>query len=345
MRFRVAAFRNILYQDAGYFDNPAHTAGKLITRLASDAPNVKAVVDSRLIQVVQGITAVAVSIIIAFVYSWQIALLGILYLSYLTFTTIFLAYKVMATNMKLARTDEAGRIAIEIIENVKTIQLLTREVYFNNHYAKAARTQKKAEMKKCIYESINNAVTQTNQFFMCAVCYSLGIAIIYKGQKNPSDVFQGIVAMLLAAVAVMNSSSYFPEFVKANSSARLLFSMIFRKPKTGDSSVGEKPEVRGNIFFEHVKFTYPQKPNLPVMVDLNFTAKRGQTIALVGPSGCGKSTTISMLERFYDVTGGTLRIDGKDIRTISLDYLRTQMALVGQEPRLFAGKNSVFLYL
>ncbi|KAE9548707.1 hypothetical protein FO519_008077 [Halicephalobus sp. NKZ332] len=240
MRFRVAAFRNILYQDAGYFDNPAHTAGKLITRLASDAPNVKAVVDSRLLQVIQGATAVLVSIIIAFVYSWQIALLGILYLSYLTFTTIFLAYKVMATNMI-------------------------------------------AEMRKCIYEAINNSVTQTNQFFMCAVCYALGIAIIYKGQKSASDVFQAIVAMLLAAVAVMNSSSYFPEFVKANSSARLLFSMIFRKPKTGDSSVGEKAEIRGNILFEKVKFTYPQKPNLPVM---NFVLG-----SFENPNGLGRTRT------------------------------------------------------
>ena len=343
MRFRVAAFRNILYQDAGYFDNPAHTAGKLITRLASDAPNVKAVVDSRLFQVIHGTTAVVVAIIIAFVYSWQIALLGILCLSCLAFGTIFLAYKVMATNMQLAKTDEAGRISIEIIENVKTIQLLTRENYFNNHFAIAAKNQRSAEMRKCFYESINNAVTQTNQFFICAVCYSLGIAIIYKGQKDPSNVFQGIVELMLAAMAIMNSASYFPEFVKANSSAKLLFSMIFRKPKTGDSSVGEKPEIRGNISFEHIKFTYPQKPNLPVMVDLHFTAKRGQTVAFVGPSGCGKSTTISMLERFYDVTGGALKIDGVDIRNMSLDYLRTQMALVGQEPRLFAGKKSIFL--
>lgn len=120
--------------------------------------------------------------------------------------------------------------------------------------------------------------------------------------------FRAVTVMFLAAVAIMNSASYFPEFVKANSSAKLLFSMIFRKPITGDSSVGEKAEIRGNIFFEGVKFTYPQKPNQPVMVDLNFTAIRGQTVALVGPSGTGKSTIIAMLERFYDVSGGHLRM-------------------------------------
>ncbi|KAE9546705.1 hypothetical protein FO519_010083, partial [Halicephalobus sp. NKZ332] len=298
MRFRVAAFRNILYQDAGYFDNPAHTAGKLITRLASDAPNVKAVVDSRLFQVIQSVAAIVISIIIAFVYAWEIALLGMLFLFLLAISTIFMAYKVMAMNMT---------------------------------------NQKKAEMKKCLYESTNNAISQTNEFFLYGACFALGVAIIYRGQKDTSDAFQGIMAIGLGAVAIMESSSYFPEFVKANSSARLLFSMIFRKSEIGDSSVGEKAEICGNILFEKVKFTYSQKPNQPVMVDLNLTALRGQTVALVGPSGCGKSTIISMLERFYDVTGGTLRIDGKDIRTLCLDHLRTQMALVGQEPRLFAG--------
>ena len=336
-KFRIAAFRNILYQDAGYFDDPAHTAGKLITRLASDAPNVKAVIDSRLIQVIQGITSVGVAIIIAFIYAWQIALLGILIVLALGGSTIFTAYKVMMTNMTLAKEDEAGRISIEIIENVRTIQLLTREPYFNNQFSKAVKTQKKAEMQKCFYESLNNSITQTSELFLYAVCFALGIAIIYKGQKNTSDTFQGVMAIGLAAVAIMESFSYFPEFVNANSSAKLLFSMIFRKPETGDSSVGERAEIRGNILFEHVKFTYPQKSNLPIMVDLNFTALRGQTVALVGPSGCGKSTTISMLERFYDVAGGALRIDGKDIRNLCLDHLRTQIALVGQEPRLFAG--------
>ncbi|KAK6034960.1 hypothetical protein COOONC_27534, partial [Cooperia oncophora] len=73
------------------------------------------------------------------------------------------------------------------------------------------------------------------------------------------------------------------------------------------------------------------------MRGLQFSAQRGQTVALVGPSGSGKSTIISMLERFYDATSGCVRFDGKDVKTLSLSHLRTQMALVGQEPRLFSG--------
>lgn len=151
------------------------------------------------------------------------------------------------------------------------------------------------------------------------------------------QLFRGIIALLLTAMGVMNASQYFPEFVKAKTAAGLLFNVIYRKPKTGDLMEGTKPDIRGNILFEDVKFSYPQRPHQPIMKGLQWTALRGQTVALVGPSGSGKSTCIGMLERFYDVTGGVLRIDGQDIRSLSLFHLRTKMALVGQEPKLFAG--------
>ena len=141
-------------------------------------------------QVIYGITAVLVSIIIGFVYSWQVTLLGILMLIILTIGQLFLAHQVMVTNMRLAQSDEAGRIAIEIIENVRTIQLLTREPFFNQRYVRASKKQKNAEMVKCYYESANNSLTQSFLFYMCAVCYGLGIHIISEGQKTASDTFQ-----------------------------------------------------------------------------------------------------------------------------------------------------------
>lgn len=143
--------------------------------------------------------------------------------------------------------------------------------------------------------------------------------------------------MMMGSVAVMHSSHNFPEFVKAKTAAGMLFKLIYRKSKTGDVMEGNNTEIRGNVLFESVKFSYPQRPMQPVMTDLHFSAHSGQTVALVGPSGTGKSTCIAMLERFYDVSGGALRIDGQNIKSLSLHHLRTQMALVGQEPRLFAG--------
>ncbi|PIO77339.1 ABC transporter, ATP-binding protein [Teladorsagia circumcincta] len=337
MRFRVRSFKNLLHQDASYFDNPAHTPGKLITRLATDAPNIKAVVDGRALQVIYAMTAIIACLVIGFVYCWQVTLLGMGMLFLLATTMIWLALTIMKKNIEQVKNDEAGRMAIETIENVRTIQLLTRMSMFYGRYETASKLQKRSELTKGIFEALNFTISQSFTYIMVCVTYAVGIHIIYTEQKTADNVFRTIIAMLLGSVAVMNSSSYFPEFVKARTAAGLLFNVIYRKPRTGDMNVGERVTIRGNILFEDVKFSYPQRPRQPIMRGLQFSAQRGQTVALVGPSGSGKSTVISMLERFYDSTSGYVRFDGKDIKTLSLSHLRTQMALVGQEPRLFSG--------
>ncbi|KAK6044522.1 hypothetical protein COOONC_17973 [Cooperia oncophora] len=92
----------------------------------------------------------------------------------------------------------------------------------------------------------------------------------------------------------------------------------------------------GRIEFRNVKFSYPIRPDLPIMEDLTFTVEPGQVVALVGPSGGGKSSCIAMLEHFYEPNGGEVYLDGIPIREYDHKYLHTKVALVGQEPVLYA---------
>lgn len=94
-------------------------------------------------------------------------------------------------------------------------------------------------------------------------------------------------------------------------------------------------EVRGEIEFEHVKFSYPSRPDSIVLKDFNLKVKAGKTVALVGASGSGKSTAIALVQRFYDVDDGIVRIDGVDIRRLQLKWVRREMGLVSQEHALF----------
>ena len=93
--------------------------------------------------------------------------------------------------------------------------------------------------------------------------------------------------------------------------------------------------VAGKIEFHQVSFAYPSRPNM-VFENLSFTIPSGKTFAFVGPSGSGKSTIISMVQRFYEPNSGEILLDGKDIKSLKLDWLREQMGLVSQEPALFA---------
>ncbi|KAK6766127.1 hypothetical protein RB195_025809 [Necator americanus] len=337
LSYRMKAFRNILYQDAAYFDNPQHAPGRLITRLATDAPNVKAVVDSRMMHVIYNMTSWAICIILAFTSCWQIGVVGLVLSVTLGIIMVSLARIIQKMNLLIVKENQSGKVSIEIIENVRTIQLLTRERYFYNKYETASKEQKRNEIRKGYYEAASFSISQTFVYFSLAAALAVGIPLIIRWEFDPQDAYRAVFTVLLSCLGVMNSSTLFPEFTKARTAAGLLFNMINRQPRTGDINEGIKATLRGNLLFEDVHFSYPQRPHQPIMRGLQFTVQKGQTVAIVGPSGSGKSTVISLLERFYDPATGAVRFDGQDIRKLSLRHVRTQVALVGQEPKLFAG--------
>lgn len=114
LKFRVQSFKNLLYQDASFFDNPAHAPGKLITRLASDAPNVKAVVDTRMLQVIYSITSITINLITGYIFCWRIAIAGTIMIVLFATMMISMAYKIARENLKQIRKDEAGKVCFFI---------------------------------------------------------------------------------------------------------------------------------------------------------------------------------------------------------------------------------------
>jgi ABC-type multidrug transport system fused ATPase/permease subunit len=103
------------------------------------------------------------------------------------------------------------------------------------------------------------------------------------------------------------------------------------------TSMGVKPmNVAGNIRFQDVRFAYPSRPEAIVFDRFTLNIPAGKTVALCGASGGGKSSVVQLIERFYDPQNGTISLDGKDIRTLNVNWLRSQIGLVSQEPKLFA---------
>lgn len=129
------------------------------------------------------------------------------------------------------------------------------------------------------------------------------------------------------------------DLAESRGSARAIFDIIDRKSEIDvyDKSGKIRPkEMIGNISFEDVHFAYPQRKDAKILRGLYLRIPAGKTVALCGSSGCGKSTTIQLLQRFYNPTSGRIKIDGVDIRDMDLEWLRSQMALVSQEPILFS---------
>uniref|UniRef100_A0A914DVT8 p-glycoprotein n=1 Tax=Acrobeloides nanus TaxID=290746 RepID=A0A914DVT8_9BILA len=337
MRLRSHLFRNIMRMDIAYFDMPHHSSGKISTRLATDAPNVKSALDYRLGGVFQSFVSIVCGVGIAFYYGWQMALLMI---------AIFpLAGVGQALQMKYFQgrsqkdkkdNENAGRLALEAIENVRTVQALTLEQKFYNMFAEFLLGPHKTHTTKALMQGLTYAFATSIPYFLYAAAFRFGLFLIEQDSMPPMHVMRVLFAISFTASTAGWAASYFPEYSKARLAAGIIFKMLGEKPKI-DSLMpgGKKANIHGSVHIKSVHFAYPERPAVKVLQGLDLHVEPGQTLALVGPSGCGKSTVVSLLERFYDPLGGEVRIDGEDIRELNVGHVRSHIALVSQEPILF----------
>lgn len=147
------------------------------------------------------------------------------------------------------------------------------------------------------------------------------------------------MSVIVAASSLTSIAPYLIDFTRAASSASELFRLIDRTSVIDpfDES-GEQPtQVMGNVDFNHVSFSYPSRPGITVLDDFSLHVPAGKVTALVGASGSGKSTIIGLLERWYNPVSGAVKLDGRPINELNLQWLRQQVRLVQQEPVLFAG--------
>eukprot|EP00079_Xenopus_tropicalis_P036315 XP_017950086.1 PREDICTED: ATP-binding cassette sub-family B member 5 isoform X11 [Xenopus tropicalis] len=154
---------------------------------------------------------------------------------------------------------------------------------------------------------------------------------------NVEEVFLVFSVITFGAMTLGNTLSFAPDYAKAMSAARYLFALFEREPTIDSfSQQGQKPEYfSGSLEFRNVSFNYPTRSDVAVLRDLCIKVESGQTVAFVGSSGCGKSTSVQLLQRFYDPQEGEMLLDDVDAKCFNVQWLRSQMGIVSQEPVLF----------
>lgn len=143
----------------------------------------------------------------------------------------------------------------------------------------------------------------------------------------------------MGSVSIANSLAFAPNFYKGMIASSKIGQLLDRVPKVQDpddiDDANRRWESYGTVTFFNTEFYYPSRPSSQILQGLNLGVMQGQKVALVGSSGCGKSTCIQLLVRYYDTTEGYVAIDDKEVKTVTLDNLRSQMGIVSQEPSLF----------
>ncbi|XP_025933361.1 ATP-binding cassette sub-family B member 5 [Apteryx rowi] len=337
-RLRSLSFRALLQQEVGWYDDQKNAIGVLLTRLATDASQVKGATGTRLGLMTMTVCTLLTAIVIAFVYGWHLTLL---ILACIPFVIAANAVNVSSVSGHAAKDqkalEEAGRISTESVENIRTIASLTREDVFYERYVTSLTSPYRGSLTKAPFYGFTYGVAQCANYFINAAIFRFGAWLIAHCMTSFENMFIVFSSVIFAAMNVGQSASLAPDYGKAKISAQRIFQLLDRKPPIDSySEEGEKlSNFEGNIEFRNIHFIYPSRPEVQVLQGLSLKVNKGQTLALVGSSGCGKSTSIQLLERFYDPVEGQVFADGFDTKTLHLQWLRSRLGLVSQEPILF----------
>ncbi|KHN76604.1 Multidrug resistance protein pgp-1, partial [Toxocara canis] len=294
-------------------------------------------IDYRLGSVLSAVVSVGCGIGIAFYFGWQMALLTVAIFPLAGVGQAFhLKFIEGRYNKDAKEMASGGRVAIEAIENIRTVQALTLERKLHGKFCEFLERPHKNSRKKAVAQGIAYGFSSSIFFFLYAAAFRFGLYLIVSSISEPMNVMKVLFAISFTAGSLGFASAYFPEYAKAKFAAGIIFKMLEEKPKIDSmAKSGIKPEINGSVDFSKLYFAYPQRPEVGILKGLDLHVDAGQTLAIVGPSGCGKSTVVSLLERFYDPIEGIIKVDGNDVRSMNPSYLRSQMALVAQEPTLF----------
>ncbi|KAK7392183.1 hypothetical protein VNO78_20613 [Psophocarpus tetragonolobus] len=337
-RIRHMCFEKVVNMEVGWFDEPENSSGAIGARLSADAASVRALVGDALGLLVQNLASALAGLIIAFVASWQLALI-ILVLIPLIGVNGYVQMKFMKGFSADAKMmyEEASQVANDAVGSIRTVASFCAEDKVMELYRKKCEGPMKTGIRQGLISGSGFGVSFFLLFCVYATSFYAGARLVDAGKTTFSDVFRVFFALTMAAIGVSQSSSFAPDSSKAKSATASIFGMIDKKSKIdpSDETGTTLDSVKGEIELRHVSFKYPSRPDIQIFRDLSLAIHSGKTVALVGESGSGKSTVIALLQRFYDPDSGQITLDGIEIRELKLKWLRQQMGLVSQEPVLF----------
>ncbi|KAF7804972.1 ABC transporter B family member 21-like [Senna tora] len=337
-RIRLMCFEKVVRMEVGWFDEPEHSSGVVGARLSADASTVRALVGDALGLLIQNIASALAGLIIAFIASWQLALI-ILVLIPLIGVNGYIQIKFMKGFSADAKMmyEEASQVANDAVGSIRTVASFCAEDRVMELYRKKCEGPMQSGIRQGLISGIGFGCSFFLLFSFYATSFYAGARLVEAGKTSFSDVFRVFFALTMAAMAVSQSSSMAPDSSKAKSATASIFELIDRKSiiDSSDESGSTLDNVKGEIELRHVSFKYPSRPDIQIFRDLSLAIHSGKTVALVGESGSGKSTVIALLQRFYDPDSGQITLDGIEIQKLQIKWLRQQMGLVSQEPILF----------
>jgi subfamily B ATP-binding cassette protein MsbA len=332
---REALYRHLQRLSLSYFEK--RQTGAIMSYVTNDVAALQnAMVENVIDMVTEGMILIG-SIGAMFFIHWKLTLLTLITLPLVAHAINIFGKKLRRTSRVMQeRAADITSVLQEAISAVRVIKSFVREEYEINRFSHENEKNFRAQMKNA---QLMATLTPTIEFLA-----AIGVTVIiwYGGVEVISGNLTAgaLIAFLMYVINLTNPmkrlSRVYGNIQRALAAAQRVFEVLDTEPEVRDMpGAGIMPPIVGRVSFEALSFEY--KPGELALSDVNFTAEPGQMIALVGPSGAGKTTIGSLIPRFYDPSAGVIRIDGIDIKTVTLDSLREQIGIVPQETVLFNG--------
>ena len=324
IRFRMA-----------YFDKSS--IGVLVTRAVSDMQKIGEIFSQGFFMIVADVLKMLVVASVMMVLNFRLALLVFAIMPLILYATRW-----FQKAMKVAFVDVRGQIAAlnsfaqERLAGIKIVQLFHREHIEAEAFREINKKHQEAWLKTVWYNSIFFAVAE----LLSSI--TVGLIVWYGGVQNIGgvtaegygDIFTFILLSSLLFRPLRHIADKFNVLQMGMVAAGRVFAILETQDHIEDRGVHEAEQIKGAIDFEEVHFSYDAKKQ--VLKGVSFQVEKGSCIAIVGSTGAGKSTIINLLNRFYDINAGSIKVDGIDVRDYALKGLRTQIAVVLQDVFLFA---------
>ena len=334
---RKAVFNRIVTLHPSYFEE--NRSGELMSRLTTDTALLQSIIGSSFSMSLRSLFMLIGGLVMLFVTNLKLSLVVIVAVPFILIPMLVYGRKVRA----LAETSQGaiadiGTYAGEIIQNIKVVQSYTHEareqVAFGHEVEKAFVVAKRRVKQRSFLIAIVIFLT----FAAISSMLWIGGMDVLSGKMTGGELGAFVFYAIIVATSVATIAEVYGELQRAAGSATRLLDLLkvesdIKQPKQPSVI---KAQSSSAITFEQVNFSYPSRPDIPALHDINLVIPTGKTVALVGPSGAGKTTLFELLQRFYDPQHGQIKFNDIDITQLALTDLRDAMAMVPQQPILFS---------
>jgi len=334
---RQESFKALLSYDPAFFDKNSATV--LGTQLSSDCEKVNGLGGNIFGFICGVVCSMFAAFVISGVHCWQIMLvvLAVFPLFLVSLLTSFLA---QAQGLVSFKYEDATVYASDCILNYKTVKAFGMEDDLLRRYLEVIERVSKDARKKSHYSALSFGLGYGLLFYVYALMFWFAARMFYDGHVSFKNMNISLYSAMNGTFTIFLSAVFAPDLKQGQEAAKSLFRILDYEPKIDpNSDEGCKEPISGAITFNNVTFKYPTRDVFSIF-DLSFTIPAGSTFAIVGTTGSGKSTITQLLLRLYDTTEGSVLIDNRNIKDYNVRWLRSQIAVVGQEPVLFSGSIS-----